>query len=118
MWFGRGRDKTVFALPGNPVSTFMCFHRYVKPWLEHSLSVIPRPQYARLSRDYQFKPALTYFLQVAVRNEKGTLEAIPDAGGGSGDFANLRNVDGFLELPLEKNDFKAGEVFPYFSFRG
>jgi molybdopterin molybdotransferase len=117
MWFGRGKNKTVFALPGNPVSTFMCFHRYVKPWLERSLSSASPKKYAKLGRDYEFKPALTYFLQVSILNDHGTLIATPDAGGGSGDFANLRNVDGFLELPSEKNKFTAGEVFPYHPFR-
>ena len=43
--------------------------------------------------------------------------ATPVPGGGSGDFANLKNVNGFLELPLEKTEFRAGEVFPYTAFR-
>ena len=45
------------------------------------------------------------------------LKAYPDAGGGSGDFANLKDVDGFIELPAEVTDFKAGQVFRYFPFR-
>jgi molybdopterin molybdotransferase len=53
-----------------------------------------------------------------VKNEGGKLMAYPDAGGGSGDFANLKKIDGFLELPAEKSEFKAGEVFPYITFRG
>jgi len=43
--------------------------------------------------------------------------AYPDAGGGSGDFVNLKNVTGFLELPPDKSSFSAGEVFSYFPFR-
>ena len=43
--------------------------------------------------------------------------AYPVAGGGSGDFANLKDVDGFLELPLEMTEFKKGSVFNYFPFR-
>ena len=43
--------------------------------------------------------------------------AYPNAGGGSGDFANLKEVDGFLELPAENNEFKKGQVFPYYPFR-
>jgi molybdopterin molybdotransferase len=117
MWFGRAKGKTVFALPGNPVSTFMCFHRYVKPWLERSFSVPVRPQWASLKTNFQFKAPLTYFLQVSIHNEKGSLIATPDAGGGSGDFANLRSIDGFLELPLSQNEFRAGEIFPYYPFR-
>jgi len=117
LWFGRGNGKTVFALPGNPVSTFMCFYRYVKPWIERSLHLTPSASSATLGSDFQFKPQLTYFLQVNVRFEAGRLVAMPDAGGGSGDFTNLTTVDGFLELPMEKSDFKSGEVFPYFPFR-
>jgi molybdopterin molybdotransferase len=117
-WFGVSNEgKIVFALPGNPVSTFMCFHRYVKPWIQKSLGIKPRDQFAVLATDFSFAPKLTYFLQVGVINENGKLMAYPNAGGGSGDFANLKDIDGFLELPLDKTDFKAGEVFPLFQFR-
>jgi molybdopterin molybdotransferase len=117
LWFGQGKNKTVFALPGNPVSTFMCFHRYAKQWLERTMFQTVRQQSAVLTRNFQFKAPLTYYLQVSVEFQDGRLMATPDAGGGSGDFANLINVDGFLELPLEQSDFKAGEVFPYHPFR-
>jgi molybdopterin molybdotransferase len=117
-WFGAsGKGKIVFALPGNPVSTFMCFNRYVKPWIQKSLGVETKNQFAVLATDFSFTPKLTYFLQVAVKNEEGRLVAYPNAGGGSGDFENLKNIDGFLELPREKTDFKAGEFFPLFLFR-
>ncbi|MBT1685536.1 molybdopterin molybdotransferase MoeA [Dawidia soli] len=117
-WFGASASgKTVFALPGNPVSTFLCFQRYVRPWLLQSLGVQEAPAYAVLAEPFSFPPRLTHFLQVSVRNEQGRLMAYPDAGGGSGDFANLKNVTGFLELPLEQTRFEAGEVFPYWPFR-
>jgi molybdopterin molybdotransferase len=117
-WFGVKNEKRIFALPGNPVSTFMCFYRYIIPWVFKSLRVELRPVLAVLGKDFSFAPKLTYFLQVQVKNEGGKLVAYPDQGGGSGDFANLKKIDGFLELPLEKTDFKAGEVFPYIPFRG
>ena len=82
-----------------------------------SLGSEPIQSEAILAKDFHFKPPLTYFLQVKIKNEDGKLMAYPDAGGGSGDFANLKDVDGFLELPLEKNEFRAGEVFPYHPFR-
>lgn len=118
MWFGASKaGKTVFALPGNPVSTFMCFNRYIKPWIAQCMGQLLPSQSAILATDFEFKPALTYFLQVRLENKDGRLLAHPDAGGGSGDFANLRNIDGFLELPAEKTAFKAGEVFPFYGFR-
>jgi molybdopterin molybdotransferase len=117
LFFGRSNTKTVFALPGNPVSTFLCFHKYIKPWIEAGLGIAVDKRRAILSSDYKFKPDLTYFLQVKIDSSEGILSAIPDAGEGSGDFANLRNVDGFIELPSERSEFKKGESFPFISFR-
>lgn len=117
-WFGTSASgKIAFALPGNPVSTFMCFYRYVRPFILGSFGVSIPASSAILAQDFSFAPPLTCFVQVSVRNDAGRAMAHPIAGGGSGDFANLKNVTGFLELPLEKNAFKAGEVFPYISFR-
>jgi molybdopterin molybdotransferase len=117
-WFGASASgKIAFALPGNPVSTFMCFYKYVKPWIMKSLHAKVSDSLAILGKDFSFLPQLTCFLQVNVSNEDGRLIAHPMPGGGSGDFANLKTVSGFLELPLEKNEFKAGQVYPYIAFR-
>ncbi len=117
LWFGTSSNHVVFALPGNPVSTYMCFYRYIKPWLIKSLTGSVKQKTAILAKDFSFNPPLTYFLQVTVQHEQGQLKAYPIAGGGSGDFANLKEVDGFIELPAETSDFKAGEAFDYYSFR-
>ncbi len=120
-WFGKTEaGKTVFALPGNPVSTFICFHKYVVPWLKASLlegDALDLPK-AILEKDIHFLPKLTYFLQVKTYlNENHQLTAIPLEGGGSGDFANLLVCDGFLELPAERTEFKAGEIFNFIQYR-
>ena len=81
------------------------------------MGATPSAASAVLAKDFTFSPPLTYFLQVTVSNEGGRLMATPVPGGGSGDFANLKNVNGFLELPLEKTEFRAGEVFSYTPFR-
>ncbi|HRW99930.1 MAG TPA: molybdopterin-binding protein, partial [Cyclobacteriaceae bacterium] len=117
-WFGSRNNKTVFALPGNPVSTFMCFYRYIEPWLFNSLGLSAPEQKAQLNSDFEFKDDnLTYFLQVALKNSDGRLIATPIPGGGSGDFANLKDVSAFMELPEGKKVFKKGEVYPVYSFR-
>ncbi|MEQ8924207.1 MAG: molybdopterin molybdotransferase MoeA [Fulvivirga sp.] len=116
-WFGTIRKKSVFALPGNPVSTFLCFNKYILPWLRKSYSLDDNIQLTQLAEDFEFKPDLTYFLQVKVNNDKGMLKAKPVVGQGSGDLANLVFADGFLELPANKSNFKAGEVFPYIPYR-
>ncbi len=123
-WFGAlpetsGRATVVFAFPGNPVSTFMCLHRYFQPWLRAGLGLQPIVfQYAALEEDFFFKPDLTYFLQVKTTfRADGQLSAKPVAGGGSGDLANLADADAFLELPLEQQSFQKGDVFPVIRFR-
>ena len=39
-WFGTHPNGcVVFALPGNPISSFMCAEVYLKSWIEKSLSI-------------------------------------------------------------------------------
>ncbi|RFZ84990.1 molybdopterin molybdenumtransferase MoeA [Mucilaginibacter terrenus] len=118
-WFGTHADGAlVFAFPGNPVATFMCMRRYFLPWLNAVLG-LPNVKsfYAILSQDISFLQPLTYFLQVKLSfSEDGRMLAIPLEGNGSGDFANLADTDAFMELPAEKNNFKAGEVFRVWQF--
>ena len=117
-WFGRKDNITIFALPGNPVSTFMCFYRYIKPWLLASINQKDQNMsYAILDEDFEFDASLTYFLQVNVRNEKGRLLATPITGRGSGDFTNLNAADGFLELSGDNTSYRKGEAFPFIPFR-
>ena len=118
-WFGRHNNGTlVFAFPGNPVATFMCLHRYFLLWLDAMLGLPEKASvYAQLASDFIFTPPLKYFLQVKLNfTEQGVLSAQPIEGNGSGDFANLADTDAFMELPLERNEFKAGEVFRIIKF--
>ncbi len=102
-WFGQlPGGAVVFALPGNPVSTFVNFYRYAQPWL---LSV-QQPEKAReegalpgeftapvaavLTQEIQFRPRLTHFLLVSLEpGPDGRLLATPERAGGSGDMASL-----------------------------
>ncbi len=114
LWFGTTTDgRTVFALPGNPVSSVVCAVRYVLPFLRASLGLLPEPlRFARLSEPVTFDPALTYFLPVALHTSplNGEWLAQPLPGSGSADFTNLLAVDGFAELPAEETYFPAGTV--------
>lgn len=119
-WFGTHSDgSSIFAIPGNPVSSFMCYVRYIRPWLELSLKKnIHAPHVAILSEDISFKPDLTYFLAVKLeQNEKTELIAYPMKGNGSGDFANLVDTDAFMELPKGREVFGKGEIFHIHGFR-
>ncbi|MCB2378475.1 molybdopterin molybdotransferase MoeA [Hymenobacter sp. BT635] len=120
-WFGeKAGGAVVFALPGNPVSTFVNFYQYVLPWLrrcEQPHSKLPRPT-ALLATDFSFAPRIAYFLPVRLElSPYGHLLAHPQKSGGSGDLASLLQCDAFLRLPAEPTDFKAGDAFPLVRFR-
>lgn len=114
MWFGSRADdqRVVFALPGNPVSTTMCFYRYVRPYLEMAMGIPGEPPlYVQLAKPVEFAPPLTYFIPVRLdTSTEGTLLAYPLPGSGSADFANLTAADAFLELPAQQSEFPAGTV--------
>ncbi|MVT06666.1 molybdopterin molybdotransferase MoeA [Chitinophaga tropicalis] len=109
----------VFALPGNPVSGFMCCYRYVLPWLRACLQYAAPPvPYAVLDKEVTFNPSLTYFLPVRLHPaEEGKWIALPPPYHGSGDLAALLQADGFLELPPEKSVFEKGSSYPVWRFR-
>jgi molybdopterin molybdotransferase len=117
-WFGKKGIKTVFAFPGNPVSTFVSCLKYFYPWYNKSVGLnFENGQEAILSEDFYFKPNLTYFLQVKLHQNEGKLIATPIAGKGSGDLANLVDADAFLELPDDSSNFTKGQVFPLITYR-
>jgi molybdopterin molybdotransferase len=117
MWFGKNDKTIVFALPGNPVSTYLCTLKYVLPWLKKHLGILEKkPPSVILTEDIVFKPKLNYFLQVKIQNDKGCLYATPLKHNGSGDFISLAEADGFIELPIRKSGlFLKGETVDFFA---
>ncbi len=115
-WFGlSARQTPVFALPGNPASSYTCLHRYVLPALAHAagLSAEP-PALAALTAPVSFKAALAYFLPVRLSiGPRGERLATPDPINTSGDFAGLVGSDGFVELPPGPMEFAAGTLAPF-----
>lgn len=117
-WFGQKGHKSVFAFPGNPVSTFVCCLNYFFPWYWKSTGIeTDQYQEAILDCDYEFSKPLTYFLQVKLATTHGVVYATPETGNGSGDLANLINADAFLELPQDRSTFTKGESFRVIPFR-
>jgi molybdopterin molybdotransferase len=117
MWFGKNESTIVFALPGNPVSTYLCTIKYVLPWLKNHLGVFEEKNSSvKLTEDINFKPKLNYFLQVKIQNDKGCFYATPLKHHGSGDFISLAEADGFIELPYRESGlFLKGEIVDFFA---
>ncbi len=109
------RGKMVFALPGNPASTHVCFYRYVLPQLKRSMGAahIEKEFYA-LSTGVTIKNSLSNFLPVRIKSEKGARLANPVTHSGSGDLLALAHSDGFVELAAGQNFFDAKTVVPFY----
>jgi len=111
-WFGVAEgNKQVFAMPGNPVSTLICFYRYVVPQLAINAGLPREPQFAVLGEDTVFKKDLTLFLPVSLApGDGGLCVAEPRPTHGSGDFCGLAPTDGFVELPAAADHFPSGTI--------
>lgn len=111
LWFGVDHEKktTVVGLPGNPVSSLVCLHKYI---------LSQKPIYARLTEEIVFKKDLTYFVPVKLESDKtGVLHAHPLKIKNSGEFSALAGSDGFIELPKDQSVFKSGEAFLFHPWR-
>ncbi len=116
-WFGvKKNGPAVFALPGNPASTLVCFYRYVLPQLKRSSGLNRMPhEFAVLSEDVRTSSSLTNFLPVTVDFHKdGQLRAQPISSSGSGDYLALAKSDGFVELVEGQRHFAAKTSVPFY----
>ena len=113
LWFGiASSGAAVFGLPGNPVSTLVCFSRYVLPALHASLGQSPLPpERLALAAPLTITSPLTHFVPVRLQQDDwGRDWAVPAPTNGSGDFTALADTDGFIELPPGPNTYAKGFV--------
>lgn len=115
-WFGISKKQTpVFALPGNPVSSYVCLHRYVLPALFKSSGCVEsKPVFVRLNKPVSTNPKITAFVAVKIsRDATGQLVADPLPSNTSGDFIGLIGTDGFIELQAGQNSYLEGTSVSY-----
>lgn len=60
LYFGKKESKLIFGLPGNPVSTLVCFHLYISLILHCKSPLILQ---LALAKDFYKKGGLTHFLR-------------------------------------------------------
>jgi molybdopterin molybdotransferase len=119
LWFGilqREQHRClVFGLPGNPVSSMVCFEVFVRPTLDILAGRLPhgsRNQTATLTQDITIRGNRpTYFPSALVRTETG-LVATPVAWGGSADLRSTAWADGVCCLEPGGDGFAAGASVP------
>ena len=111
--FGRARGTFFFGLPGNPLSTMVTFELFVGPALDLLSGGETAPFIAlraRLGKDIRRKAGLTAFLPAWIETTSGDEPVVaPVEWKGSGDIVSLARANGYLVLPEDANEIRAGE---------
>ncbi len=100
--FGRRRDTLVFGLPGNPVSSAVCFEQYVRPALAKLLGRAPMPPLvpAVLAEDVAKQAGLHHFVRgLAEHGADGLLRVRPTGAQGSNLYSSVLRADVLIHLP-------------------
>jgi molybdopterin molybdotransferase len=109
--FGTVGYRPIFGLPGNPVSTLVCFYLYARPALLKMSGRrrvgLPRVQ-ARCSVDIKTSKDLTEFVRVKLERDRDGYTATPTGSQGSGILSSLSRADGLLIGLSTETIFKAG----------
>jgi molybdopterin molybdotransferase len=109
----RLESETYFVgLPGNPVSTMVCFELFARPVLEALAGLSPRKlafMHARLKSDIKTKTGLKRFLPALFSGEfeRGEVELVRWQG--SGDIASVARANCYIVIPPDRERIPAGE---------
>ncbi len=106
-----GTGLPFFGLPGNPVSTIVCFAVFVAPLLAALCGqgeYTPPFAQARLRHDYKGKAGLTRFLPALLTHDIALPSVEVIAWQGSGDLASTARANCFLVVPEETAGLAAG----------
>ena len=115
LWFGvrRGEERStlVFGLPGNPVSSFVCFQLFVHPALAALAGAEPpnRRVKARLVDAFTHRgPRPTYHpARLQFDNDEAMVDLV--SWRGSGDLRALANIDSLAVFPEGEHAYSAGD---------
>ena len=105
--FARRGTQHVFGLPGNPVSTFVIFELFVKPFLYRSMGIDWSPALVRGTLARPVRRALaerTEFIPVLVR--QGMVDPVPYHG--SAHLNALAGADGLLRVEMGVREIPEG----------
>lgn len=105
--------KPVFALPGNPVSTRVCFEVYVRPALKRLMGH-DRPEGRRktvvMREACQKRRGLTTFLRAIVTDGPDGPEATLSGAQGSAMLLSMARANALLWVPAEADGLEMGQT--------
>jgi molybdopterin molybdotransferase len=117
----QGKQKVIFGLPGNPISSAACFRFFVHPFLMNSLGASPeKPIKAILKNSFQKKKDFTRFIKSKITTtQNGKLELEVLQGQESFRIRSFVNSNIWAVFPSGKSTFKKGDLvdcfYPNFS---
>jgi molybdopterin molybdotransferase len=109
--FGIAAHTRFFGLPGNPVSSMVCFEQFVAPALRRMMGhtrLYRRTIAARLMHDLKHQPGRTEFVRVTLAKDEGGYAATSTGAQGSGMLLSMARADGLMVVPAESTGMAAG----------
>ena len=112
----KGKQKAIFGLPGNPMSSAACFRFFVHPYLENILGAnSENPIKAILKNDFSKKKEFTRFAKSKLNTTKnGKIEVEILKGQESFRIKSFVKSNIWALLPSGKSKFKKGEIVDCF----
>ncbi|MBN4073407.1 molybdopterin molybdotransferase MoeA [Mariprofundus ferrooxydans] len=111
-----GTAKTacaVFGLPGNPVSSMVCFEQFVAPALRAMMGhkkLFRRTITARLAHDLKDRAGRAHFVRVTLTRDGADYIASSTGTQGSGVLMSMAMAEGFVIVPAEVESVTAGDM--------
>ena len=112
----KGKQKAIFGLPGNPISSAACFRFFVYPYLQESLGIDnEKPIKAILKNNFLKKKNFTRFVKSKINTTKnGKVEVAILKGQESFRVKSFNESNIWVLLPSGKSNFKKGDVVECF----
>jgi len=112
----KGKNKSFFGLPGNPISSAACFRFFVYPYLRFILNMKnEKPLVAKLNKNYIKKKNLTRFLKAKLSiNKKAILEVKVLKGQESFRIKSFTKANTWGLFKEGKSIFKKGDLIECF----
>jgi len=110
--FGTTASCVFFGLPGNPVSSMVCFEEFVAPALRRMMGhqrLFRRTMAARLTHNVKHQPGRTEFVRVTLAKGEDGYAATSTGAQGSGMLLSMAKADGLMLIPAESTGLAAGE---------
>ncbi len=110
LFFGTQKDKLIFGLPGNPISSYMCFMEYVYPTIKlfQNATISPKIE-VELASEFPVEQKKHRFLFGDVKIEDDKLICSPSKKHGSHMLTSSLGANCILEANAGNRNIKKGE---------